>query len=142
MYAAAVFAAAAPLTVTAANDASGPQWNRAAAVTEKRCAAPGEVYPKTIDPDYSVTNADIANNAMRCVLRLRGVDRAYVLLYALKVFSTINYGRDALGLHRDNNQRQERLIEETLKLPGLPGVLRHALHDAEQDLLNYDALND
>lgn len=131
-----------PAASGAANDASGSLWNRAAAITEKRCAAPGNVYPKTIDPEYSVTNADVANNAMRCVVRLHGADKGYVLLYALKVFSTINYGRDALDLHRDNNQRQEKLIEEALKTPGLPGVLRRALRDAEQELLNYDALND
>lgn len=126
----------------AANDPGAAQWTRAAAIAEKRCAAPGDVYPKTIDPDYSVTNADIANNAMRCVLRLRGVDRGYVLLYALKVFTTITYGRDASGLHRENNAREERLIEETLKTAGLPGVLRRALKEAERELLNYDALND
>ena len=137
-----MFSAAPAPPADAAIDPSGPQWNRAAAITEKRCAAPGEVYPKTIDPDYSVTNADVANNAMRCLLRLHGVDRGYVLLYALRVFGTINYGRDALDLHRQNNQRQERLIEDALKISGLPGVLRRALRDAEEELLNYDALND
>ena len=89
-----------------------------------------------------MTNADVANNALRCSLRLQGADRGYVLLYALKVYSTIDDGHDTPALHRENNRRQERLIEEELKVAGLPGVLRRALKDAEQDLLNYDALND
>jgi hypothetical protein len=138
----AAFSAGLAAVAGAANDASVSLWTRAAAITEKRCAAPGDVYPKFLDPGYSVTNADVANNAMRCVLRLRGADRGYVLLYALKAFATINYGRDALGLHRENNVRQERLIEEMLKTTALPGALRRALKDAEQDLLNYDALSD
>ncbi len=58
------------------------------------------------------------------------------------VFATVEYGRDLAGLHRDNNLRQERLIDSALKMPGLPGVLRRALLDVKQNLLNYDALND
>jgi hypothetical protein len=118
------------------------QWARAVAVTQKRCTTATETYPSAIDANYSILNAEAANNAMKCAQRLRGTDQAYVLLYALDVFATVEYGRDLAGLHRDNNLRQERLIDSALKMPGLPGVLRRALLDVKRDLLNYDALND
>lgn len=127
---------------SAAEPARSAQWPHAAELTQKRCTTATDVFPSAVDPTYSVLNAEVANNAMKCALRLRGTDQAFVLFYALTVFATVDYGRDLAGLHRENNVRQERLIETTLKMPGLPPALRRALRDVRQDLLNYDALND
>jgi hypothetical protein len=108
------------------NDGHGYLLNRATAVSQKYCgaSAPGDV-------------------AARCAQRLRGLTKAYAMLYAVHAYSVADNGPDFTGeLARADRFRAEQLIAVALKIPQLTGVLRRAFLDARDDLLNEDALED
>jgi hypothetical protein len=112
------------------NDGRGFLLNRATAVSRKYC---GVVTP----------GASIGDVAARCAQRLQGLNRAYVMFYAVHAYSVADEGPDfTRDLARADCLRAERLILVALKIPQLTGVLRRAFLDARDDLLNEDALED
>jgi hypothetical protein len=112
------------------NDGHGYLLNRATAVSRKYC---GPIAPGTSTGDV----------AARCAQRLRGLNKAYVMFYAVHAYSVADDGPDfTRDLARADRFRAEQLITVALKIPQLTGVLRRAFLDARDDLLNEDALED
>jgi hypothetical protein len=111
-------------------DGHGYLLTHAATICRKYC---GTVTPGT----------SIGDVAARCAQRLLGLNRAYVMFYAVHAYSVADEGPDFTGeLARADRLRAERLIPVALKIPQLTGVLRRAFLDAQSDLLNEDALQD
>jgi|GEM_PF-3995551 hypothetical protein len=112
------------------NDGHGYLLNRATAVSQKYCGAIS-------------SGASAGDVAARCAQRLRGLNEAYVMFYAVHAYSVAGEGPDSeRDLARADRFRAERLITVALKIPQLTGVLRRAFLDARDDLLNEDALED
>jgi len=111
-------------------DGHGYLLNRAAAISRKYCG--------TVMPDTSIGDV-----AARCAQRLQGLEKAYVMFYAVHAYSVADEGPDFTHERsRADRLRAERLIRVALKIPQLTGVLRRAFLDTQSDLLNEDALED
>src|SRR5665213_201865 len=83
------------------------------------------------------SGASIGDITARCAQRLQGLNKAYVVFFAVHAYSVADAGPGFMRESaRANRFRAERLILVALKIPQLTGVLRRAFLDARDDLLN------